>query len=283
MLRITLPRALVFCAILLNFLATEPARSAPPLPVTTRGTITVYAQGAGEPDDVAVAPDGTVYYSDLHLNRVIAVNPRGQWTPVSPRIRAPEGLVALADGRVLVAEQETNRLYMLDPLTQVLTPFFSVGNVTANPGIDGLSPYGTTGDFLIPDAPTGRLLRLNAAGTTLTQIADRFRRPTAAVIDADGTLYVCDEYGYQIDKITPDGMITVLARITLPDDLALDGRGGLWVNSLRGTIYRIDLATHATEAVVTLLGEPHGLALLPDGSLIIADATGNRLYRLTLP
>ena len=258
-------------------------------PVATVGTLTEIAQGMGAPDDVAVGADGTIYFSDLGVNKVLALTADGTVEPVSPRMQAPEGIVALNDGSLIVAEQGTNKLYRLDPTTQQLTLWYAVDNRTANPGIDGLSSDPTTGDLLIPDSPTGRLLRLSADGQKLTEIASGFRRPTGLALTADGTLYICDEYGQFIKRITLNGVghaqskAQLVAYVPSPDDILLAPDGTLIVNSLYGTIWQIDPATGKLTSLVTGLRAPHGIAWDMDGNLIIADATLNRLYRLALP
>lgn|GEM_PF-866285 len=256
-------------------------KSAPKAPVATSGTLSVVAKGAGAPDDLAISADGTIYFGDLGVNRVFAINPDGSIKPVSPVIDAPEGIVVLDDGSLIVVEQAGNRLYHVDPTTQALSVFYGVGNKTRNPGIDSLSRDPSNGDLLIPDAPTGRILRLSADAQHLSVIASGFRRPTAIAQAADGTLYVCDEYGQHIDRITPDGKRSEVALIPTPDDVIMNTDGSLLVNSLRGTIWRVDPLTGKATALVTGLIEPHGIILDHNGDLLIADAKLNEILRLS--
>ncbi len=276
------------CALTLIGLRSS-ALGAPVGPVATIGTLAEIAQGMGAPDDVAVGANGTIYFSDLGVNQVLALTADGTVKSVSPRLQAPEGMVVLSDGSLIVAEQGTNKLYRLDPATQQMTLWYAVGNRTANPGIDGLSSDPTTDDLLIPDSPTGRLLRLSADGQKLTEIASGFRRPTGLALAADGTLYICDEYGQFIKRIALNGTgqartkAQLVAYVPSPDDILLAPDGTLIVNSLYGTIWQIDPPTGKLTSLVTGLSAPHGIAWDINGDLIIADATLNRLYRLALP
>ncbi len=251
-------------------------------PVAAEGTLTVLAQGMGAPDDLALGADGTIYFGDLGVGKVLAVAHGGKVTPISPKMSAPEGIVVLNDGSLIVAEQANNKLYRLDPVTQTLSLFYAIGNATKNAGIDNIYHDSVTGDLIIPDAPTGRILRLSSDGKTIQVIASGFRRPTAVAIAPDGTIYVCDEYGQSIQSIAPDGKIRLIARIPTPDDVILDPDGNLLVNSLRGTIWRVNPATGETFALVTGLVEPHGIILDQENNLIIADAKLNQLFHLTL-
>ncbi|MHB8625059.1 MAG: Vgb family protein [Aggregatilineales bacterium] len=282
--------AVLLGSLALTFVAIQtPALSAPVGPVSTVGTLTEIAHGMGAPDDVAVSADGTIYFSDLGVNRVLALTSDGTVKLVSVRLQEPEGIVVLSDGTLIVAEQGTNRLYRLDPATQKMTAWYAVGNRTANPGIDGLSSDPASGDLLIPDSPSGRLLRLSADGQKLIEIAAGFRRPTGLALAPDGTLYVCDEYGPAIFRLTLDSTgraqtkAQLVARLPLPDDVLLAPDGTLVVNSLAGTIWQIDPTTGKLTALVTGLSAPHGISWDINGDLIFADATLNRLYRLALP
>ncbi len=250
-------------------------------PIAVIGTLTLITKGFGAPDDLALGADGTLYFGDLGVNRVAAIALDGTVSLISPTIKEPEGLVALADGTLIVAEQASNKLLRLDPIAQTVTLFYAVGNRTANPGIDNIAYDPVTDDFLIPDAPMGRILRLRLDGTHLKVMATGFWRPTAVALGADGTLYVCDEYRQTIERITSDGKRSKVAAIASPDDVIIDTDGSLLVNSLRGTIWRLDPTSGATTALVTGLIEPHGIILDKDGNVIIADAKRNAIYRLT--
>src|SRR5262249_47530890 len=217
---------------------------------------------------------------DMWNNRIMQLKADSSPVIVSPMIGEPEGIVALPDGTLIVVEQATNRLYHLDPATQEMELFYAVGNATKNDGIDGLGYDAVTGDFLIPDAPTGRILRLSSDAKKLELIATGFKRPTSVALAKDGTLYVCDEYGDGIYQISVRGKRSIVAAISFPDDVLLDGDGNLIVNSLEGNIWRINPKTREASRLVIGLGEPHGIALDSKGDLIIADATKNRIYRL---
>jgi DNA-binding beta-propeller fold protein YncE len=60
-------------------------------------------------------------------------------------------------------------------------------------------------------------------------------RPTDAVADGAGNVYVADEYRNTVDRIASGVAITVLAHIQLPDDLAFDRDGSLAARRSAGT------------------------------------------------
>jgi sugar lactone lactonase YvrE len=100
---------------------------------------------------------------------------------------------------------------------------------------------------------------------------------------------VCDDYGPGIFRLKlfsaghAQTRAEVVARVASPDDVLLAPDGTLVVNSLAGTIWQIDPTTGKQTPLVSGLSAPHGIAWDVNGDLIIADATLNRLYRLTLP
>src|SRR5258708_2124698 len=95
-------------------LAISPAEAAAVgSPHATVGTLTVVAQNAGSPDDLAVASDDTIFFSDLNAHRVMRVTSEGKVESISPAMQEPEGMVVLSDGTLVVAEQQDNRRYRL--------------------------------------------------------------------------------------------------------------------------------------------------------------------------
>src|SRR5205814_1495099 len=110
--------------------------------------------------------------------------------------------------------------------------FYAVGNTTGNMGIDGLGYDPISGDVLVPDAPTGRILRLSADAHSISVIASGFKRPTSVAMAADGTVFVCDEFGDAIYRIDATGKSLLVAVVSIPDDVILDSAGNLIVNSL---------------------------------------------------
>jgi sugar lactone lactonase YvrE len=134
--------------------------------------------------------------------------------------------------------------------------------------------------------------------------AARFYWPQGIAVDlARGVLYVSDTQNHTIRKLViASGDVTTLvgtagsngavddvgaaARLYFPKGLAYDGQGGLYVaDSENGAIRRVDVATAAVTTYVGVLGQkglqpgalpahlnaPQGVALLPDGGLVVTD------------
>ena len=108
------------------------------------------------------------------------------------------------------------------------------------------------------------------AGTTRgsldgTGSAARIDRPEGLSIDASGNLYIADTYNHIIRKITPAGVVTVLAGTGDQDIFG----GGYLVNNTTGTLAKFDF--------------PTDLVVHPDGSCIyVADKHSNVIRRISL-
>ena len=131
----------------------------------------------------------------------------------------------------------------------------------------------------------------------------RFYWPKGIAADGAGNLYVSDTQNHTIRKVviatgetsTLAGVATMYgavdgvgaaARLFLPMGLVYDGKGSLYVaDSQNGAIRKIDVATANVTTFAGLLGQkglqpgplparlnaPRGLALLPDGGLVVTD------------
>jgi sugar lactone lactonase YvrE len=122
--------------------------------------------------------------------------------------------------------------------------------------------------------------------------------------------------GHRIRKVDPSGVIStyagngvsgdtgdggpaIFAQLNAPQDIIYDPRGRLYISdSGNNRICSIDLATgiiqtiagsgrsgnsgNQGDALDFSLNEPGGLAVAPDGSILIADARNNRVLRLTV-
>ena len=209
----------------------------------THYTSQVLLSGVDRPDDLAFDQQGHLLFSDFYNGTVSRLNADGSTTKIITGLAGPEGLVVLSNGTMIVAEQRTNRILTLAPRAKSLTVLRAIpGTPSSAPckdGIDGIALDPTTNTLIVPDSPTGDVYRLSLDGKKLTLIASGIVRPVGAVVDAQGTIYVADECGGAIVRITPDGMSTRITGFGKPDDVAFDHHGNLLLIDLLPSIHAL--------------------------------------------
>jgi DNA-binding beta-propeller fold protein YncE len=112
----------------------------------------------------------------------------------------------------------------------------------------------------------------------------RFDDPVTANIGSNGVLYVADFNNARVRAVTADGEVTTAVQapgFERPFGVAIASPNVLYVqtddNDLglhsldSGTIWRADIAAKTATVVVRNIGRPRGIALLPDGRLVLSD------------
>ncbi|MBE3561517.1 MAG: NHL repeat-containing protein, partial [Ktedonobacteraceae bacterium] len=236
-------------------------------------------RGVGRPDDLAFDRQGRLLFSDAHNGTIRRLNGDGSTTILLRGLAGPEGIVVLSDGTMIFAEQNTHRILRLAPgsTTPVLLRNLPgmPSKASCKDGVDGIAFDPTTNTLIIPDSPTGEVYRMNLDGKALTLLAKGMSRPVGAVVDAQGTIYVADECGGAVWTITKDGKTTSLGGFGMPDDVALDSQGNLWVIDLAPAIHaliRVNLhsgqrTTIASQGFI----EPQGLVIDQHDTIFVAD------------
>jgi hypothetical protein len=97
----------------------------------------------------------------------------------------------------------------------------------------------------------------------------------------DGAIVVVDEHRNGAFRIGPHGGVSrVGGFLSVPDDLADDGHGGLYVTCLGDNTLRHIDARGVTTLIAAGLGNPQGLLRRPDGSLIVAEENDNLIVAI---
>ena len=242
--------------------------------------------------------EGAIYFSDRKNNRVRKVGPDGILRTVAGNgdqgfsgdggpatlaaLNFPADLALDASGNLYIADRQNHRIRRVQPNGVIDT----VAG-TGEPGFSG-------------DGGPAR----NA----------QFREPSGITLDAAGNLYICDFENARVRRVSPNGIIQTIAGngdhdftgdgeatevgINGPYKAIFDARNRLLIADVFGArIRRLDtnglLETIAGTGEQRFFGDgdipanaglnlPVGLALRPDGVLLIADA-GNDRIRGILP
>lgn len=137
----------------------------------------------------------------------------------------------------------------------------------------------------------GKLRVFSSAGLLL-QTVSGLRSPTALALDVDGNVFVTELSG-NVRAIAPDGTITLVASgFRKPHGIAVLRSGLLAVSETSGNaIYTVDPDTGIATLIAggngagfnngsglaAKFNQPYGLALAPNGALVVADYKNNRV------
>lgn len=246
----------------------------------------VLAAGLPDPDDLALAPDGSIYISTIGDGSVRRYTPAGELETVLTGLSVPEGMLFLPDGSLLIAEQGQNRLVRYDLTAKTAATFFELANHSGQEGVDGIAldshdPASTS--LIIPDSPNGRVLRLSLDGKGVATIARGLVRPTGAWVEPGGAILLADEFGDALLRLGPDGGLEKLAELPQPDDVVEDGAGNIFACTLvDGAVYVIPAGSNKAHILAAGFNQPQGLIVTADGNLVVTDSGHGRLVRVLI-
>jgi gluconolactonase len=212
---------------------------------------------------------GTTAWGSRHMTAATAAEDPRDMRILTDGLRFPEGPVAMPDGSIALVEIEAGRVTRVAP--------DGTKSVIARTG------GGPNGLAL---GPGGNLYVCNNGGFAFHEEPGALR-PVAPSAD-----YV----GGRIERIDPaTGAVTVLYercgehRLSGPNDLVFDGRGGFWFSDLgkvrprgrdHGAVYwAAEDGSRIIEAAHPVPGGANGIALSPDGKVLyVAETETGRLW-----
>lgn len=253
----------------------------------TTGTVSASKDGTGAaaafftPQGMATDLSGNVYVAETGSNLIRKISPGGvvttlagnsaggsaNGTGVAASFSAPGGLVTDAAGNVYVADTGNNSIRKITPAGVVTT--LAGGGVGSGDGVGvaagfngptGLAIDGS-GNLYVADAYNRTIRKVTPAGqvTTLAGTAGapgyadgigaaaRFNRPLFLTLDASGNLYVADNLGCTIRKITPAGEVTTVA--------GTPGSAGVIPGALPGSLNRVFGITLGVDGALYVVSE----------------------------
>jgi sugar lactone lactonase YvrE len=260
--------------------------------IDTDGTATKFVSDLATPSGIAMAPDRSIVVADSGAHTILRLDPAsGEVKVIAGTTRSGyadgAGAAALFDAPVGVAVGTDGTIYVADTYNDRIRKIDKAGNVTTVAGGDGPG---------FVDSPNG--------------LSARFDTPGGIAIAPDGAVIVADTGNRRIRRIGADGAVTTLsgngdygdldgnlldASFAEPIGLTIDSAGTIYVADAGANKIRA-VQTGLAPIVVTLAGRgshglldgaagaaklnrPSGVALVPNGDVMIAD-TGNRLVRI---
>jgi len=254
------------------------------------------------PSGVAVDRAGNVYVADSANNRIRVIGAGGSVTTfagtgaagfsgdggaaTAAAISSPTAVAFDPAGALLIADTGNNRVRKVSPAGVMTT-------------IAGTGPAGFAGD----------------GGPPRAAVLDR---PSGVAADGTGSVYIADTLNHRVRKIVGGQIVTLVgsgpaglgqgayggdggqaatARLNLPEGLALDPQGGVYVSDTgNNRVRHVDKAGTITtlagtgarrfsgdggQAGLAELAAPSGLSVDGAGNLYIADSLNNRVRVVT--
>ena len=245
------------------------------------GRKTVMKQLQPALDNLAIAPDGTIYISNMANNQVDAYDPAtgALRTLTSGKLAVPAGI-----------KVEGNALWVADIFG------FREVNLTSGAVTDVFRMHATDSKMEYPFAVgvSAKQFALASWFTGTVQILDRATRKTTGMIHglkapydaipmedgsvlyaeiATGTVTRASGADYKTTRVIAEGLAG-------PVQMVLGRDGALYVTEAAGKLTRVDLGSGAKTEVAGGLAMPEGVAQTPWGSFVVAETAAGRLTEI---
>lgn len=275
--------------------------------IGTNGLVETLAGSAGEagsadgvgaaarfdhPSGIAIDPAGNVIVGDTGNHTLRRISPSGIVTTLAgaagqaewldgnaSRFRSPIGLAIAANGDIYVADCGNHVIRRLDSSGNVTT-FAGQGEVWGSN--DGLSTnakfnspldlcFDSLGNLFVSDANNYTIRKITPSGHVSLFVGQpgqdgardglsaRFGKPAELAIDSFDRLYVADSLNHTLRRIRPDGFVSTIA-----GSVGTPG-GGDGING------------------AARFFNPYGLAITPDGRLMVSDAYNQTVREVLAP
>lgn len=170
------------------------------------------------------------------------------------------------------------------------TPAAGEAKAPVDPTIDETTPVGPVVVEAVTTVTVSTLAGSDKAGADDGPLEQaRFNNPVNLALDANGALVLCDFDNARLRRLSSNGEVQTLtsqANFQRPFGLALAPGGDIYVQTDNdpngawsyetGTLWRVDAQGAATPLAADL-GRPRGLAVLPDGDVVLSDLTRHTL------
>lgn len=270
--------------------------------VTPEGIVSTLAGGEfNTPSGVALDGEGNLYVADTGNNRVRKVSKEGAVTTLAGagEFDAPVGVAVDKDGNVYVADTYHDRIRVITKDGQVRTVAGSGGPGYADGGALDAARFDTpcavavsaAGDLYVADTGNDRLRKITKDGQVSSL---NLFEPTAAQPNAQNTNSATPTPAP--GESSPPAPTLAPFELSNPAGLAVTRDGFLYVTELdRGRV--VQVAPDGAARVIAGRGgpgfadgegraearfnQPAGVALMPDGSLVVADGANYLLRRVS--
>ncbi len=185
-----------------------------------------------KPDDLAVAPDGSVWWTGFDIGKVASIGTDGRSTDIAAMRPGANAIAFSPAGKAYVTMAVTgDGLWELDPAnpqsSREVTP--TLGNVNA-------FAFGPDGQLYGPGfaEQVGRVVRIDTTTGATTEVAIGFAFPSALRFDTKGDAFVLSAIGGSVERVDlATGAVTPFAKVPTKrvDNMMWGPDGNLFVTA----------------------------------------------------
>jgi sugar lactone lactonase YvrE len=230
-------------------------------------------------DNLALAPDGTIYVSNMADNAVQAFNPAtGELrTLTSGKLAVPAGM-----------KLDGNTLFVADifAFREVDVSSGAVRDIHRMQASDMEYPFAvglSSSQILLSSWFAGSVQVLDRATMKTAAMIHGLKAPMDAQFLPDGSLAIAEIATGTITRVSGDGFKQrrpIIAGLAGPVQMVVGKDGALYVTEAAGNLLRVDVATGSKTVLADQLALPEGLAFTPWGSIVVAEAAARRLTEI---
>jgi len=232
-------------------------------------------------DNLALDAQDNIYVSNMANNRITRINPETgeQHRLVNGELAVPAGLTLSEDGKTL---------YVADvfALRAVDTDSGEVTDLRRAHGSDAEYPINVAlgrERLLVTSFSTGTLQTISRSDNSTQAMVHHLNAPSAAVELEDGSVLVSELASGKLLQLSGPELAQsreVVSGLQGPVQMIKSHSGQIYLTLLSGELARLDPADFSLHTVADGLQLPEGLAELPDGRLLVAEPSAQRLVSI---
>ncbi|NGO10283.1 hypothetical protein G5C60_22490 [Streptomyces sp. HC44] len=243
------------------------------------GDPVVLTDGLALGNAMQLGPDGCLYYPHMMTNQVWRIPPDGG-TPelVAEDVHEPVAVRFDKGGVLTVLSRGVAGI-----VTRI--DLFGTGDRSiVTSGVVGLdnAAFDAENRMYVSSFASGGVTEMHPDGRIREIVPRGLDGPYGVTIDLGGTVYAADHYRVARPEPTAGGEpggVTTQELLTFTHGITADN-GLLHLTSQYGNVQTYDPVEKTTRVRATGLDQPLGIAVGPDGSLVVAEAGAGRIVRI---
>lgn len=243
-----------------------------------QAALQVLAVPGGQPDDITVDSRGRLLWGNLSRGTIERLQ-GDRVVTVYRGLSVPEGVVALPNGSIIVAEQGLDRIDRISAAGR-LSVLYRLVPVAGQEGVDGIGWDRRSRTLILPDSPRGTVLRYSPRTGQTRVLTTNLGRPVDATLDRAENILIPDEHLGTLAVIGKRGRVTFRGQFSTPDDVAVDASGRIWVTTLGDNALWVIAPKGSQRQVASDLQNPQGMTLDRCGDPIVVEQGTARIVRV---